>query len=1233
MIPLLRAPNYRNKVTDFFAAIRGLTDYGNRDIRLIDSHKAGTLGSQLNPMEPSSAPSPSINEAYIRELYAKYLLDPDSLPAEWRRYFEQAGFSIPQGYNGTVSASFPVPPPVPSAPKWLLPSDELIALEGSAERIAQNMNQSLSVPTATSFRVIPVKLLEENRWLANRYLQRYGQPKLSYTHLIAWAVLQALKRYPHLNDACALIGDRLYRVRRPNIHFGIAVDVVRKDGSRSLLVPVIRDAQHLSFVDFVHRYDDLVHRARQGRLSVEELSGATVSLTNPGTLGTAMSVPRLLEGQGLIVATGTIGYPAQLRATPAETLAHTTVGKVLTISSTYDHRIIQGAESGEFLAFVEKLLLGADQFYERIFNELRIPIPPFQWAEDRAVEPGVKEERLAQLIRSYRVRGHLLAQTNPLKEDWEYHPDLDPSHYGFTIWDLDRHFYTGGVGEYHRASLRQVLEVLWDTYCGPVGVEFMHIQDPERRRWIRERMESTRARASLTPEQKRRIYQKLLEAELFEQFLHRKFVGHKRFSLEGGETFLPLLDILLQGAVDLGVEYVVIGMAHRGRLNVLANLVGKPLRRIFDEFEGEGDSLSFHGSGDVKYHLGARGLYQHPWGTKSLQLLLASNPSHLEAVDPVVEGMARALQDQLGDSQHERVLPILVHGDAAFSGQGIVAETLNLSKLAGYTTGGTVHIIINNQIGFTTEPVDARSMVYPTDVAKMIQAPIFHVNGDDPEAAATAALLALEYRMTFHEDVVIDLFCYRKYGHNEADEPTYTQPLLYKRIRHHPPVRQLYRLSLMREGLLTEDEDAKLSNEYLHQLNAAFAERRLPTVSAAPSVSSEALLQPVSTAVPLSQLQLVAAALGRLPEGFHLHPKLKELVQYRSQILQNGTVDWATAELLAFGTLLLEGFPVRLSGQDSRRGTFSQRHAVLIDVETEDEYIPLNHIIPQQKATLSIYDSPLSELAVLGFEYGYSTQNPHGLVLWEAQFGDFANGAQVIIDQFISSGEDKWGQQSHLVLLLPHGYEGQGPEHSSARIERYLQLCAQNNMYVCIPTTPAQYFHLLRRQLLSSVQKPLIVFTPKSLLRHPLVVSPVNSFTNDFFHEVLDDPASLVPEEVERVILCSGKVFYELWEYREQKQRWDTALIRIEQLYPLHVAQLTTVLSRYPRAKTFFWVQEEPENMGAWSHIALSFHRFLPMTSPLLRCVSRSSSASPATGSYLRHEREQRSLVEQAFTA
>ncbi len=1196
--------------------------------------------SSTPSMERPLASGLSVNEAYVRELYAQYLLDPDSVPPEWRQYFEQwgNGQSVLEFRDGAAPAPAPSGEGAVSAsapPAWLLPTDELLLLEGSAERIAQNMRRSLEVPTATSFRTIPVKLLEENRWLANRYLQRRGHPKLSYTHFLAWAIVRALQRYPHLNDACAEIGGKLYRVRRRSINLGIAVDVVRKDGSRSLLVPNIKEAQSLSFSEFIARYEELVHRARTGRLSPEDLTGTTVSLTNPGTLGTIMSVPRLMEGQGLIVATGAIAYPTELRATPADVLRQVTIGRVMTVTSTYDHRIIQGAESGEFLAFLEQLLLGEHNFYDAIFDELRIPIPPFRWAEDSSAEPGVKEERLAQLIRSYRVRGHLIAQTNPLKEEWDYHPDLDPARYGFTIWDLDRQFYTGGVGEYRRASLRTILELLWDTYCGPVGVEFMHIQDPERRRWIYERLEQTRAQLPLSPEQRRRIYEKLLEAELFEQFLHRRFVGHKRFSLEGGETLLPLLDALLQRAADHNVEHVVLGMAHRGRLNVLANLLGKPFRRIFDEFEGETDPTSFHGSGDVKYHLGARGVYEHPATGKTVQLLLASNPSHLEAVDPVVEGMARALQDQLADHERTRVLPILIHGDAAFAGQGIVAETLNLSKLSGYTTGGTVHIIVNNQIGFTTEPVDARSMVYPTDIAKMIQAPIFHVNGDNPEAAIAVALLALEYRMTFREDVVIDLFCYRKYGHNEADEPTYTQPLLYKQIRSHTPVRQLYRSFLLQQGILQEEEDKRLADSFLQRLNAAFAERRPPSPPEAPSQAPSGLFHPIMTAVPRTELQLVAAALGRVPERFHLHPKLQELLQQRAGILEHGAIDWATAELLAFGTLLLEGFPVRLSGQDSRRGTFSQRHAVLIDIETEEEYIPLNHILPNQKAFLAIYDSPLSELAVLGFEYGYSTQTLHGLTVWEAQFGDFSNGAQVIIDQFISSGEKKWGQQSNLVLLLPHGYEGQGPEHSSARIERYLQLCAEDNMYVCFPTTPAQYFHLLRRQLLSPLRKPLIVFTPKSLLRHPLAISPPDAFTDGSFQEILADPSPrLSAVNVRRILLCSGKIFYELWERREALQRWDTTLVRIEQLYPLHTEKLAALLQNYPNAHFIAWVQEEPQNMGAWMRMAMDLAPLVERLFPgqRLRYIGRPASASPATGSYLQHEREQQRLLEEAFT-
>ncbi|MDT7923238.1 MAG: multifunctional oxoglutarate decarboxylase/oxoglutarate dehydrogenase thiamine pyrophosphate-binding subunit/dihydrolipoyllysine-residue succinyltransferase subunit [Chlorobiota bacterium] len=1185
----------------------------------------------MEPTQPANVPD--INSAYVREMYAQYVLDPESVPPEWRRYFEQGGAIEPS----SAGNGYPPPPQTaapassPAAPAWIRPEDELQPLEGVFERIALNMSASLQVPTATTFRIIPAKLLEENRWLVNRYRERSGKHKLSFTHLLGWAIVRALERFPQLNDACALIGGKYYRVRRRSINLGIAVDILRKDGTRSLVVPSIKAAEQLDFPTFVAQYEELVAKARAGRLSVEELTGATVTLTNPGMLGTTLSVARLLEGQGLIVAAGALNYPGEFRAVPPELLAQLGVGKVLALTSTYDHRIIQGAESGEFLAYIERLLLGEEEFYARIFEQLRIPIPPFVWAVDRTSDAGQKQERLTQLIRSYRVRGHLLAQINPLQERWHYHPDLDPAQYGLTIWDLDRRFYVGELLEERHATLRQVLELLWESYCGPIGVEYMHIQDPERRAWLRERLERERGWRELSPQQRRRIYEKLLAAEQFEQFLHRKFVGHKRFSLEGGEALLPLLDMLLQAAAERGVEYVVIGMAHRGRLNVLANLIGKSLRRIFDEFEGELDPLSTLGSGDVKYHLGARGVFRTSDG-RELQVLLTSNPSHLEAVDPVVEGIARALQDQLGEGGAQRVLPILIHGDAAFAGQGIVAETLNLAKLKGYTTGGTVHIVVNNQIGFTTEPADARSTVYPTDVAKMVQAPIFHVNGDEPDAVCAVGVLALDYRMRFAEDAVIDLFCYRKYGHNEADEPTYTQPLLYRRIRELVPVRQRYRERLLCDGVLSEQVERELLQNYVQQLNQAFAERRAPQVKAAElSPSLENLLQPVQTGVPLSELQLVAQALGRVPEGFHLHPKLHGLFRQRAEILQHGTVDWATAELLAFGTLLLEGFPVRLSGQDSRRGTFSQRHAVVVDTETGESYIPLNHILAAQRARLSIYDSPLSELAVLGFEYGYSTQTLHGLTLWEAQFGDFANGAQVIIDQFIVSGESKWGQLSNLVLLLPHGYEGQGPEHSSARLERFLQLCAEGNIYVCNPTTPAQYFHLLRRQVLAPFRKPLVVMTPKSLLRHPLVSSPVESFTEGSFQEVLDDPyLPSAPEEVEAVVLCTGKFFYELAEYRRERGLSNVALLRIEQLYPLHAEKLEQLLRKYQRAERYVWAQEEPQNMGAWSFLAPQLQALLPTGKPLLY-VGRPPAASPATGSSLRHEQEQRQLIEQAF--
>jgi 2-oxoglutarate dehydrogenase E1 component len=820
-----------------------------------------------------------------------------------------------------------------------------------------------------------------------------------------------------------------------------------------------------------------------------------------------------------------------------------------------------------------------------------------------------------------------VADLDPLDSKRAPHKDLDPATYGLTLWDLDREFITNGLSGKDKATLREILEVLRDTYCGTIGVEYMYIADPERKEWLQDRMESTRNYPALDAESRRRVLEKLVEAESFERFLHAKYVGHKRFSLEGGETLIPLLDRLLSDAASTGVKESVIGMSHRGRLNVLANTVGKPLAQIFSEFEGSVDPDSTQGSGDVKYHLGATGTHHADTG-ETLAVTVAPNPSHLEWVNPVVEGMVRAKQDAMGDGERSRVIPVLLHGDAAFAGQGIVAETMNLAQLDGYTTGGTIHVVVNNQIGFTTLPQDARSSTYCTDVAKMVHAPAFHVNAEDPEAVVHVARLALEYRQRFKRDVVIDLVCYRRWGHNEGDEPSYTQPLMYAKIKSHPSAAQLYGEQLVRNGVVTRDELDKLWAEKKAEMqkegdggSIAAVSRRAPDPP--PAVDATAMW---------GRLRTTLKVLGSVPEGFELHPKLAPHVRRRAELLEGkGQVDWATAEALAWGTLLMEGVPVRLSGQDSGRGTFSQRHAILYDVRTAKEYIALNSLAPEG-TRFEVYDSLLSEAAVMGFEFGYAVVNHRALVMWEAQFGDFMNGAQVIIDQFLSGSETKWGQPTGLVLLLPHGHEGQGPEHSSARLERFLALSAEDNMRVAYPSTPASYFHLLRRQGRDPVEKPLVVMTPKSLLRHPRCVSALEELAMGRFEEVLDD-AAIDPRRVRRVVMCTGKLYYDLLKGREDHRREHVALVRLEQLYPFPAEGLARALRRYPSDAELVWAQEEPRNMGAWRFVR---EQFLDGLVPdpggrLPRYVGRDSGAAPAPGSHKLHVQEQESIVEQVL--
>jgi 2-oxoglutarate decarboxylase len=1213
------------------------------------------------------------NTGYVEELYRQYLENPESVSESWREFF--ADYKPGESFVAAAEAR-------PSAePKRLvsgerpggdgaaaesiapeLPPEEVEAqpLRGSAARIVENMEASLGIPTATSVRTVSVRLLAENRALINDYQRHVGGEKVSFTHLIAWAVVQALKAFPVMNSTFRRDDGTPVHVQPKTINLGIAIDLERR-GKRTLLVPNIKHAERMNFAQFLGAYNDIIARARDGRLDVADFQGTTATITNPGMIGTVMSVPRLMPGQGVIVGVGAIGYPAEYTALPADMISRLGLSQVMTITSTYDHRVIQGAESGAFLAYIDELLQGQHGFYERVFADLGIPYQPYRLVQDTTpllggLENGheltmiQKQAAVLQLIRAYRVRGHLQADVNPLGYEWSYHPELDPATYGLTIWDLDRTFVTGGLGGKDIAPLREILDILRQTYTRKVGIEFMHISDPTERRWLQERIEPVRAADPISPEMRRRILQKLNAAEAFERFLHTKYIGHKRFSLEGAESLIPLLDAILSDAADQEVEEVVIGMAHRGRLNVLANILGKPYEVIFSEFEGSIDPNTIQGSGDVKYHLGAKGVHRAPSGAE-VKITLASNPSHLEAVDPVVEGMVRAKQDQLrrrrvdapGGDYYDAVIPILIHGDAAFAGQGVVAETLNLSQLRGYKTGGTIHIVINNQIGFTTTPADARSSTYATDIARMIQAPIFHVNGDDPEACVRVARLALDYRQVFNKDVVIDLLCYRVHGHNEADEPTYTQPLLYKKIAQKRSVRKLYTEMLLRRGDMKPEEAEQMLDDYQARLQEAF-ERTQHLKEKDPGAvlqldeqpKEEPPLPEVETAARKEDLEAVVQALVQLPENFHIHPKLERQFKRRGVLFyKEKKIDWAFAEALAFGTLLLEGTPVRLSGQDSRRGTFSQRHAVLYDQETGEEYIPLNHIREGQ-AELLIYDSLLSEYAVCGFEYGYSVASPESLVLWEAQFGDFANGAQIIFDQFISAAEEKWGQQSGLVCLLPHGYEGQGPEHSSARLERFLQLCAQQNMIVGNLTTPANYFHVLRRQARMPSKKPLILMTPKSLLRHPLAVSTPEELWNSRFQEIY--PAETDPAETRRLLLCTGKVYYDLLEamMQDEASRRQIGLLRIEQLYPFPKAALQAELARYRDVKDVVWVQEEPANMGAWSYMQPRLNALLEMLhgdcSRRVRYIGRPEVASPATGSAKVHQLEQERIVRRALS-
>jgi 2-oxoglutarate dehydrogenase E1 component len=1228
------------------------------------------------------------NEWLVQEMYERYQSDPSSVDKSWWEFFADYK-GTPSLNNSVKSGTPPIPKsqlakPVPPAPvaksevitpevikpvieknitpvktstTTIKPADPVVKpiptlatpgaatvepLRGVAARVVQSMEGSLSVPTATSVRVVPAKLMIDNRTVINNHLKRGRGGKVSFTHLIGYAMVKAIRSMPEMNTFFTDLDGKPAIGHPEHINLGIAIDLAKADGSRQLLVPSIKGCEGLDFAQFWSAYEDIVRKARAGSLTVEDFAGTTISLTNPGTIGTVHSVPRLVQGQGLILGVGSLDYPAEFHGANEQALADLAISKVVTITSTYDHRIIQGAQSGEFLRRIHEILLGEENFYDEIFEALRIPYVPIRWVVDIQFDKDddvSKTARVQKLIDAYRTTGHLMADVEPLSYVQRSHPDLDVVSHGLSLWDLDREFATGGFGGKSFMKLRRILGVLRDSYCRTIGVEYMYIANPDERKWMQERME---VGAPRTPrDEQLRILRKLNSAEAFETFLQTKYVGQKRFSLEGGESVIPVLDAMISAAADAGLDEVCVGMPHRGRLNILANIAGKSYGQIFQEFEGNYHDNEVHGSGDVKYHLGTKGTFVSESGSKT-KIYLAANPSHLEAVNPVLEGIVRAKQDKLrvaaGDTTIDEqttypVMPILLHGDAAFAGQGVVSETLSLSLLKGYRTGGTIHIIVNNQVGFTTSPSSARSSTYSTDIAKMIQSPVFHVNGDDPEACVRVARIAFEYRQTFNKDVVIDMICYRRRGHNEGDEPSFTQPLMYKLIDAKRSTRKLYTEALIGRGDITVEEAEEVLRDYQQQLEGVFTSVHNTEPESDPSWRPPVVPEPatVNTSVAEDQLRKIALTQSSIPAEFTVHPKLLPQLLKRVEMLDESTVDWATGEMFAFGSLLLEGHPVRMSGQDVRRGTFSNRHAVIVDRENGKELFPLRSLVKDPNQ-FHIYDSLLSEYAVMGFEYGYSVERDNALVIWEAQFGDFANGAQTVIDEFISSALQKWGERSSVVLLLPHGYEGQGPDHSSGRIERFLALCAEQNMTVAQPSTPASYFHLLRWHMKNPARRPLIVFEPKSMLRLKAAASGLKDFTTGTFKPFIPDDKVV---NTTRLIFTSGKVYYDLIAEREKLGEHSTSIARVEQLYPLPIEEMIAEAKKHPKA-TLLWVQDEPANQGPWPYIALTaseaFVAHEELSGRSIRRVSRRATASPATGNHHLHEEEEKALMTEAFT-
>jgi len=1179
------------------------------------------------------------NAAFVQVMYEQYLRDPTSVGQEWRDLFDNgklAELPVIPVPRETGTPSPPKPAQSPTSPVSRVPPPGAVPITGTAARLVANMTDSLTVPTATSFRDINATTLDTRRKALNAQLASSGR-KISFTHLIGYAIVLAAKRFTVMTHVFQEIDGKPHRVDPGAIGLGLAVDVEKKDGSRALVVPVIKHAEGMDFAAFHAAYETIVEKARTNRLMPDDFAGGTIQLTNPGTLGTVASVPRLMKGQGSIIATGTIRDIAG--------------AKIITITSTYDHRIIQGAESGMFLRALDSLLQGEERFYEQVSESLSAPsaarsapeptplTPPSSAPTHDAGADDFKYVAAAYaLVRAHRNFGHLAARLDPLGSEPPGDPSLDIGRLGLTPEIMARipadvlRIYVPGK------TLAEALPNLRATYCGTIAYEVEHIGSHEERLWLRQVIESGQHRRPLSADGKRQLLARLTAVETLERFLHKAYLGQKRFSIEGLDMTVPMLDFTIELAAVHGTRKAVIGMAHRGRLNVLAHVVNVPYETILAEFEGGGreetaESEGWNaGTGDVKYHHGAEGAYRTADG-KDVAVTLSPNPSHLESVNPVVEGRARANQTIRNGAviQHDVnvALPVLLHGDAAFPGQGVVAETFNLARLRGYTTGGTIHIILNNQIGFTTDPREGRSTDYSSDLAKGFDAPIVHVNADDPEACLAAVRLAMMYRDKFHGEVVIDLVGYRRYGHNEADEPAYTQPTMYERIKQTPSVRQKYAEQLAREGVVEAakaEADAQAAYDRLADVQQAVksGHREEPQ-----RITKQSTPEPNTAVVP-DLLKKLNDELLAVPAGFTVHPKLlKQLERRRDALTSSEGIEWAHAEALAFASLVTEGTPIRLTGQDTERGTFSQRHLVLHDINTGKRYAPVQNL-PDGQATFELHNSPLSEYACLGFEYGYAVEADSALVLWEAQFGDFANGAEVIIDQFLIAGLAKWGETSRLTLLLPHGYEGQGPEHSSARLERFLALGAEGNIRVANCTTPAQYFHLLRRQARHTEIRPLVVMTPKSLLRLPAATSQLDDLVLGKFRTVLWDKVRTWPEKVTRLLLCSGKIYYDIAQSPRRAQTPHVAIGRVELLYPFPGSEIGEYARRYPNLKEVVWVQEEPRNMGARKFVLPKIRDVLPQSVALLD-VSRPERSSPAEGYPAAHKAEQERIVSAAY--